>query len=191
MREERQFERRGKQSEEFRQHLLLGRQRGAEIAMQQLPDIGEELSPDRQVEPELVAEHGEPFGRNAVLADARLRPDRRAPDGSRRKSRTSARRRSGSSEGCGEGNTRAWAVSSAPASPVSAGKAGATPLLNVDAFECMRAERALLVAGDIGAHRLRTPSNARSGIRALPRARFPASAHRAWRGPPGRESRAP
>ena len=46
-----------------------------------LPDIVEELPPDRLVEAEFVAEHRQPLGRDAVLADAHLdRIARHQPD---------------------------------------------------------------------------------------------------------------
>jgi hypothetical protein len=71
-----------KQRREFGQHLLVGGQRGAEIAVQQLHAVVDELLPHRLVQAQLVTEHRQAFGRNAALAHPHLhRIARHQPDG--------------------------------------------------------------------------------------------------------------
>ena len=142
--EERQLQRRRKQRQELGQHLLLRRQRHAEVAVQELPHIVEELPPQRLVEPELVAEVGEPFGRNPMLADPDLdgvagdEADRDEGEKHQRQKRRD-RQRDAAEKVSEHGRSE-----DAPAPPLRAEPEPA--LLDVDAFERMRAERALLVA---------------------------------------------
>ena len=71
-REERQLQSCRKQRQELGQHLLLRGERDAEIAVNELPGIVEELFPDRLIQPQFTAEEGEPLGRHAMFADAHL-----------------------------------------------------------------------------------------------------------------------
>ena len=56
---ESQFERCREQGEKFCQHLFACRERCAEIAMQQLPDIIDELLPHRLIKPQFVTKISE------------------------------------------------------------------------------------------------------------------------------------
>ena len=70
--EERQLERRGEQGQKLGQNFLLRRQRYAEIAVRETPDVVEKLLPNRLVEPQLMAKVRQPLRRHAVLADPHL-----------------------------------------------------------------------------------------------------------------------
>jgi hypothetical protein len=76
-----QFQRRREQRREFGQDRRLRRDRGAEIAVRDLPEIVEKLFPHRLVETELMAEMGQTLGRDAALAGTGLdRVARHEPD---------------------------------------------------------------------------------------------------------------
>ena len=67
-----ELQRRREQRQELVQHRRVRRDRRAEIAVGDLPEIVEELLPDRLVEAELVAKLGQPLGRDAAFAGAHL-----------------------------------------------------------------------------------------------------------------------
>ncbi len=80
-RAQRQLDRCREQRGELGEHLLVGGQRGAEVAVQQLPHVVDKLLPNRLVQAELVAEHRQPLRADAALADAHLhRIARHQPD---------------------------------------------------------------------------------------------------------------
>ena len=69
---DRQLHRRREQLQELAPHRVLRHDRGAEIAARHLLLVVQELPPHRLVEAELMAQFGQPLGRDAALAGARL-----------------------------------------------------------------------------------------------------------------------